>query len=148
MTRMSTYCFFNYLDLQNLATMFKIVIYVFEYSSSGNMIPCWQQIHPNLELSKSSPYANFKEDHGVSYMDMWLYNEKSVHFNLLVPGYLCLATDVEMEERQLECQESDSKEADGSTDANDIEAATNFSLIVFKTCPRAAGRPKKKRFGA
>ena len=86
-------------------------------------------------------------------MDMWLYNEKSVHFNLLVPGYLCPATDVELEERQLECQESDSKEtdskeADGSTDDNDIEAATIFSPIVFKTCPRAAGRPKKKQFGA
>ena len=136
LSQRSYYTFSNYLDLYTLATLFNVTVSVSEFSSDGSMIPRWLHITPNQTLTPFSPFGR----NGIGYQDMWLYDEKSSDFNLLVSGFLCplsMTTNIVTEDITEE-----------SLTLPDDNPVTVFSPIDFKICPRAVGRLKKRRFEA
>ena len=119
------------MDLNCIATLFNIKIAVFVFSSTGSIIPRWDWILPNMDLISRSPRYHHQQEQ----KEMWLFNEDSVYFNLLVPrnclnevNNTVLTVGVIQEDLQ--------------------ERNTVFSPMDFMKCPRGVGRPKKKRFGA
>ena len=112
------------MDISCIATLLNINIYTFVYSTNNACVPHWICISPNKELSRKSPYlAN-----GFTFMEMWLYNNKDCHYDLLVPRHLCPSNELSINQ--------DSEKSD--------HIKTIFSPMVFAMAKKGPGRPKNR----